>query len=74
MPWWTHALGTGAWKEGLDNGIWLQDVVGELTFVGHLQLVHLNLAISTVQRDTSVSDAFFWPADPSGVYSAKSTY
>uniref|UniRef100_A0A8R7RED1 Reverse transcriptase zinc-binding domain-containing protein n=1 Tax=Triticum urartu TaxID=4572 RepID=A0A8R7RED1_TRIUA len=61
-------------SEGLENGRWLHDINGELNFVGHLQLVHLNLAINTVQRDPSNPDCFSWPADPSGLYSAKSTY
>lgn len=61
-------------SEGLDSGRWLHDVVGELTFVGHMQLVHLNLAINTVQRDPSRPDCFSWPADPSGMYTASSTY
>ena len=61
-------------SEGLDSGRWMQDVTGDLTFVGHMQLVHLNLAISTVQRDPSRHDFFSWPADPSGKYTARSTY
>ena len=51
-----------------------QDVMGELTFVGHMQLVHLNLAISIVQRGPSRADCFSWPAGPSGLYTARSTY
>ena len=70
----THTRNKRTVSEGLENGRWLHDINGELNFVGHLQLVHLNLAITTVQRDPSNPDCFSWPADPSGVYSAKSTY
>ena len=61
-------------QEGLDNGRWLLDLNGELNFGGHLQLLHLNLAISTVIRDPSSEDSFSWPADPSGNYTSRSTY
>ena len=61
-------------EEGLSDGRWLLDISGEVNFVGHMQLLHLNLALSTIIRDPASEDRFSWPADPSGVYTAKSTY
>ena len=61
-------------EEGLDNGRWLLHLTDEINFGGHMQLLHLNLAISTVIREPSREDSFSWPADPSGTYTAKSTY
>uniref|UniRef100_A0A8R7TJR7 Reverse transcriptase zinc-binding domain-containing protein n=1 Tax=Triticum urartu TaxID=4572 RepID=A0A8R7TJR7_TRIUA len=61
-------------EEGLLEGRWLLDIRGEINFVGHMQLLHLNLAISTINRDPTSEDHFSWPADPSGSYMAKSTY
>uniref|UniRef100_A0A8R7UVP5 Reverse transcriptase zinc-binding domain-containing protein n=1 Tax=Triticum urartu TaxID=4572 RepID=A0A8R7UVP5_TRIUA len=61
-------------EDGLQNDSWLHDISGVVNFGGHLQLLHLNLAISTVNRVPLAEDSFSWPADPSGGYTAKSTY
>ena len=70
----TRTLNRRTVEEGLQNARWLLDISGEVNFGGHLQLLHLNLAISTVNRDPTTEDSFSWPADPSGGYTAKSTY
>ena len=61
-------------RDALENSRWLQDMDDDLSFMGHMQLVHLNLAISTVPREATRVDHFSWPADPSGQYTARSTY
>lgn len=53
---------------------WCFDVTGDLSFTTHMQLMHLGMVVNSVQRDLSSPDRFSWPADPSGVYTAKSTY
>uniref|UniRef100_A0A8R7TT92 Reverse transcriptase zinc-binding domain-containing protein n=1 Tax=Triticum urartu TaxID=4572 RepID=A0A8R7TT92_TRIUA len=70
----TRTINRRTVEEGLLEGRWLLDISGEVNFVGHMQLLHLNLAISTINRDPSKDDLFSWPADPSGSYTAKSTY
>ena len=57
----------------MENARWLLDIVGDVNFGAHMQLLHLNLAISTVIRHPSEDDSS-WPSDPSGKYTAKSTY
>lgn len=61
-------------RDALENSRWLQDMDGDLSFMGHMQLLHLNLAISTVPREATRADHFSWPADSSGMYTARSTY
>lgn len=53
---------------------WAQDTQPQSTFGALLQMMHLRHAIATVPRDEQLDDNFAWPHDPSGVYSAKSTY
>lgn len=61
-------------QQAMDDNRWTQDVRGDLSFTAHMQLLHLNQAIHTVQRQADAPDTFSWPADPSGQYTARSTY
>uniref|UniRef100_A0A8R7PSA7 Reverse transcriptase zinc-binding domain-containing protein n=1 Tax=Triticum urartu TaxID=4572 RepID=A0A8R7PSA7_TRIUA len=70
----TRTINRRTVEEGLLEGRWLLDISGDVNFVGHLQLLHLNLAISMINRDLASDDRFSWPADPFGSYTAKSTY
>jgi exonuclease III len=58
----------------LTDNAWANDVLGEITFMAHIQIAHLCHAISTIERDPGLPDQFSWPADVSGVYTAKSVY
>ncbi|KAE8777809.1 Serine/threonine-protein kinase CTR1 [Hordeum vulgare] len=60
--------------EALTNNRWLQDIHGNVSFTAQLQLMHLVHVIGSVQRDVQTPDAFSWPCDKSGVYTARSTY
>lgn len=44
------------------------------SFMSLLQEMHLRHAITTVHRSNAVEDEFTWPADPTGMYTTKSTY
>ena len=70
----TRTINRRTVEDGLLEGCWLHDISGDVNFVGHMQLLHLNLAISTINCDPNREDSFSWPADPSGSYTAKSTY
>jgi hypothetical protein len=62
-------------QEGLTNNKWTQDIAAELSPAGLYQFVQLSLAILNLDRiEEEEEDRFSWPCDPSGLYSAKSTY
>lgn len=58
----------------LTNELWKLDFEPDSSLMLLLQVVHLRHAIATVQRSSEAEDEFSWPADPRGVYTAKSTY
>ena len=53
---------------------WVLDISDSNSFQVLLQVMHLRLAISTVQRDLDAEDVFSWPCAASQAYSAQSTY
>jgi hypothetical protein len=61
-------------QEALANDRWTTDIRGELPADGFHQYVLLSIAILNTERDPEQQDLFSWPCDPSGVFSAKSTY
>ena len=48
-------------QDALLEDSWVNDISGELTFTAHLQLIHLQHALATIQRNASDDDAFYWP-------------
>lgn len=51
---------------------WIQDVHGDIPFMAHMQMMHLQHAIATVQRHPLAADRFTWPyAGVDRTYSAK---
>lgn len=57
----------------IDNA-WTDDVHGELSFLGHMQVYELCQAMATVDRNTEMPDRFEWPCDVSGNYTTALTY
>ena len=61
-------------REALLEGAWDHDIMGQLSFTAHMQLIHLQQAVATIHRNVEEEDAFLWPWSATGSYSAKSTY
>ena len=53
---------------------WEHHISGDIPFMTLIQLIHLRLAISEIERDMQAPDEFSWPWDISGKYTAKSVY
>lgn len=53
---------------------WAKDIQESHSFQALMQMMHLRLAITMVQRDQNVEDVFAWPCAASATYSACSTY
>uniref|UniRef100_A0A453ITS5 Reverse transcriptase zinc-binding domain-containing protein n=1 Tax=Aegilops tauschii subsp. strangulata TaxID=200361 RepID=A0A453ITS5_AEGTS len=61
-------------QEALLDNAWANDIHGELSFMGHMQVYLLTQAISLVERNIDEPDQFDWPYDASGKYTTSSTY
>lgn len=60
-------------QHALIDNAWTDDVQGELSFMGHMQVFQLCQAIATVERNIEMPGHFDWPCDASGKYTATST-
>jgi hypothetical protein len=61
-------------QEALQDSRWIRDVRGNLTANGLVQCLNLLAMVSTMDRDATAVDQFFWPWSSSGQYTARSAY
>ena len=61
-------------QQAMIDNAWLNDIRGDLSYMAHIQLIHLQHVIATTPRDLNTEDVFRWPCEPSRLYTARSTY
>lgn len=61
-------------QQAMENNGWVNDMMGELSYMAQLQLVHLAHALMVVGREPTEDDHFGWPANGTNKYSTKATY
>jgi hypothetical protein len=70
----TRVVNTRTVQQALLNDSWMEDCQAEISFMAHMQCMHLCHALATVNRNAAEQDVFTWMCSASGQYSSKSVY